>query len=193
MLFVVAPPDPVVSLAQAKRQLRIDAADTDDDVLITDLVAVATASLDGPGGWLGRALGPQILELRTAVPWGGDCIDLPCPPLLAVVAVTYADRSGAAQTMEPTSYALAGNGLTLAAGQSWPATLDRPDALRVTYRAGYAPTAEAPPRSTVPMPVQHAILMMVTDLYETRDAKMAANLVENPALRNLLGPYRIFG
>jgi hypothetical protein len=61
-LVVVTPPAPIVSLAEVKRQARVESAFTDDDDLFTGLIAAATAALDGPGGWLGRALGRVLAE-----------------------------------------------------------------------------------------------------------------------------------
>lgn len=47
----------------------------------------------------------------------------------------------------------------------------------------------------VPAPVRTAILMVVGDLYENREAQMAENLIyrENQTVRRLLAPYRLWG
>lgn len=89
--IVVTPPEAIVSVAQAKKHLRVE--HDDDDGYITDLVAVATSWLDAPDGWLGRALGLQTLEV--AVPaclWSGDR-RLPFPPLVSVESEVPADDS----------------------------------------------------------------------------------------------------
>ena len=92
---VVTPPAPIVTLEEAKAHLRVDHAD--EDALITAVVATATAWLDGPDGWLGRALGEQMLEVD--FPADGDPADraYPCPPVRAILAETPS-ADGAAVT-----------------------------------------------------------------------------------------------
>lgn len=81
---VVTPPEPIVTLAQAKQHLRVD--DGPDDEYIEDLIAVATGWLDGPDGWLGRALGLQTIEVTMgACLWVADR-RLPYPPLVEIVS-----------------------------------------------------------------------------------------------------------
>ncbi len=48
--------------------------------------------------------------------------------------------------------------------------------------------AEIP--STPPFAMQAACLLMVSDLYENREASSTDELFENPAVRRLLNPYR---
>lgn len=82
--LVVTPPQPIVSLVQAKQHLRVEHGH--DDEYIADLVAVATSWLDAPDGWLGRALGLQTLEVVVpACLWPGDR-RLPFPPLVEMVS-----------------------------------------------------------------------------------------------------------
>jgi hypothetical protein len=87
---VIEPPGEVISLVDAKKHLRVDHGDDDD--YITGLVAAAVAWLDGPAGWLGRALGVQTLELVTDR-FGDYCrdwLDLPengCPALVPLALV----------------------------------------------------------------------------------------------------------
>ncbi len=66
MLRVIDPPAPLVTLERVKAHLRVDGAEEDD--LIAVYIAAAQATIDGPGGWLGRALGRQTIEYRTWLP-----------------------------------------------------------------------------------------------------------------------------
>lgn len=85
-IFVVTPSDPVVTLDEAKRHLRIE--HVDDDAYVTDLVAVATAWLDGPEGWLGRSLGDQVLEAAFPLSLPVEGRRYPLPPFRAVESET---------------------------------------------------------------------------------------------------------
>lgn len=54
----------VVPMATIKQHLRLDDDDTTQDVILDVMARAATATIDGPDGWLGRALGSQVLELQ---------------------------------------------------------------------------------------------------------------------------------
>ena len=55
---------PIVPLGTLKQHLRLDDEDTSQDLVLDAMLDTATALIDGPEGWLGRALGEQVLELR---------------------------------------------------------------------------------------------------------------------------------
>ncbi|MCU1418779.1 MAG: hypothetical protein JWP32_2953, partial [Schumannella sp.] len=101
---VIEPPGEVVSIEDAKKHLRVDHGDDDD--YIGGLVAAAVAWLDGPAGWLGRALGVQTLEL-VSDRFGDGCRDwigLSYPPFIDIVSVKYIDREGVETTMPVDEY-----------------------------------------------------------------------------------------
>ncbi|MCC0809052.1 phage gp6-like head-tail connector protein [Methylobacterium sp. W2] len=105
---VVVPPDPLITTAQAKKHLRVEHGD--DDEYIADLVAVATGWLDGPEGWLGRALGLQTLELVTpAWAWASDR-RLPLPPLVEIVSETAAADERSTTVRFVAGYGFTGDG-----------------------------------------------------------------------------------
>lgn len=193
-VFVVDPPLAVVTLAEAKGHLRRD--DEDDNDLIEGCLAAAQGSIDGPAGWLGRALGLQTLELHCDGFLGLDCLTLPCPPFVDMVSIGYRDSAGAWQVLSPSLYEATPWGRIQAVpGQAWPSPLYGQGTVRIRYRAGYpdtSPAEGAPAVSTLPAPIRAAILMMTADLYENRDAKMPANLVENGTVAALLGPFRVW-
>src|SRR5262245_43459064 len=139
-LRVLVPPAAApLTVAEAKSHLRF--FETVEDAVIAGYIRAATAALDGPDGALGIALITQPLELCTDVPCRWCAIRLPCPPLQAVESVSYVDQDGAEQTVNPAVYQAIGVGdqgwLALAYGQSWPSMRFQPEALRVTYRAGF--------------------------------------------------------
>jgi hypothetical protein len=208
-VVVITPPAPILDLALVKKHIRVDDDDSDD--LIAIFSAAAQAALDCPGGWLGRAVGVQTLELRlNAFPfqnWGfglewtmwGDGewetwshpqrfarIKLPYPPFIAVTSITYEDVNGVDQVLSSSGWAASDEGVTPAFGDVWPAGRIDANAVRIQYQAGY---------TTPPPPIVAAMLLTVGDLWENRAAQVIdarAVVAENPTVANLLNPYRIY-
>jgi uncharacterized phiE125 gp8 family phage protein len=199
-VVVIDPPEyPVVSLDEAKTHLRVD--HDDDDGYIESLVSVATGHIDGPNGWLGRALVEQTLE------WRGDgfgyCnLRLAYPPVAEIVSVKYDDGAGIEQTVDPSNYRLVGQpsqpSLALGFGKSWPSARCQEEAVRVRFTAGWPVTTEGEGDEEVttwtgPAPIRHAILLMVSELYENREAASDQARIELPfAVQALLSTYRVF-
>lgn len=184
---ITAPAVPPVSLAEAKAHLRVDS--TDEDALITGLVASATAHLDGYTGILGRAVVTQTWRLDVDE-FPIDAIDLPLTPVQSVTSVVYIDRDDVAQTLDPTLYDLVTRAGTTRVERPrtslWPATARRPDAVRVTFVVGDAV-------ADVPAPIKSAALLIVGDLYHNREAAGPQALAPNPAVHALIAPYRRVG
>ncbi|ANN58691.1 hypothetical protein A9174_19370 [Mesorhizobium loti NZP2037] len=89
--LITGPFDDAVALADAKAHLNVFG--TDDNALITRLIAAATASLDGPYGDLGRCLMRQNWRLTLdAFPRGA--IVIPMPPTISVQSLTYINAAG---------------------------------------------------------------------------------------------------
>lgn len=155
---VITPPEPVVSWEEARAHLRLDDGD-DQQGYVEGLVAVATAWLDGPDGWLGRALGEQVLEASFLACGDAATRSYPLPPFIALVSDT-------------------------------PQLDGRMTVVR--WRAGY-PAQDG--KSTVPAPIRHAILLMVSHLFNNRDAVTvtAAQPATLPmGVDALLAPYRVW-
>lgn len=179
---VVVPPAPIITLDEAKAHLRVEG--TEDDDYITGLIAAATAWIDGPGGWLGRALGEQTLELRTRC-FSRSVLDLPYPPIISVESVKYLDSSGVEQTIDPALYEVGLSGVTAAYGTSWPTARSVEEAVRVRYVAGYA--------DGVPASIRHALLMLVAEFYARREATSADKPERLPfGVEALLAPHKIW-
>lgn len=89
-VVVIAPPVPFITAEQAKQHLRVEG--DDENGYIVGLIAVATAWIDGPDGWLGRALGEQVLEaVLPSSAWACER-RLPLPPLLAILSEATASN-----------------------------------------------------------------------------------------------------
>ncbi|MBR1193233.1 head-tail connector protein [Bradyrhizobium sp. AUGA SZCCT0160] len=188
VVVIDAPVGDLVSLDEAKKHLRVDF--DDDDEYIEALIDSAVAHIDGPAGWLGRALLTQTLE------WRGDefgtCdIRLPFPPVADLVSVKYDDDDGVEQTAPDTIYRLVGQPgaprVTLAYDETWPTVRAQSEAVRIQYTAGYGNPED------VPAPIKHAILLLIGHWYANREPVNIGNIVtEIPmTVRALLFPFQI--
>lgn len=182
----VAPASAPVSLAEAKKHLRVDA--TDEDTLIQAFIDAATGHLDGWTGVLGRALVTQTWSQMF------DRFDAPLRlpmPAASVTSVTYVNPDGDAETVDDADYVLRadtlGSFVETAHGVDWPVTRDQTGAVAVKFTCGE-------PGSSVPAPIRAAILLMVGDLYASREAVVTGTIVaENPTVAALIAPYRRVG
>lgn len=180
-----APGSAPVSREEAKAHLRID--HSDDDTLITALVAAATDHLDGWTGILGRAIITQTW--RQDFDGFGCKLRLPLHPVASVSSVAYFDAENVSRTLSPDYYELLSDGsgayVALKADQSWPATKSRAGAVSVTYVAG---------EELAPAAIKAAILLMVGHLFENREAVADGGFGELPlAVSALTAPYRRVG
>ncbi len=186
----VGPAEPLLSLVEAKAHLRVD--HSEEDTLITSLVAAAEAYLDGWTGVLGRALVTQTW--RQDFEAFEDALRLPLWPVASVSSVTYKDEAGTAQTVSASNYQLLADGLgayvAIKPGLSWPSPGDHLAPVSVTYVAGQAV-------ADVPAAIKHAALLMIGDLYRNREtAAIGAQASEIPmsaTVNALLAPYRRVG
>lgn len=188
-VVVITPPEePVVSLEVAKAHLRVDFGD--DDSYIKGLIEAVIGTLDGPAGWLGRALVTQTLEWR-GDDFGSCDIPLPYPPIAQILSVKYDDEAGAEQTLPDTTYRLVGQPnmprMALSYSATWPAVRGQSEAVRIQYEAGYGSADD------VPKPIKQAILLVVGHLYSNREAVVVGQTaIELPmAAKMLLFPFQI--
>lgn len=161
-----APAD-LLTLEEAKAQCTV--GHTDDDALLGRLIKAVSAYLDGPDAKLGRALVDQTWAVDISPVSGRSAIELPVVPLNALASITYYDRDNVQQSLHVSNdvsiysendFAF----VTPALGTSWPGMYNRPDALTVTYTAGYGVA------SAVPESIRHAALGLLSHWYENRDA-----------------------
>lgn len=181
-VVVVTPPVHEIDLDLVKAHLRVD--HDDDDTLIGAFVGAAVSHIDGRQGWLGRAIWPQTLELRQNV----FCspIRLPYGPATTVVTVKYVDPDGTEQTLASDQYVLTNAGeLDRAYNASWPNLRGDAEGVRVRYTAGY---------ETLPASILSAVLIMVGDLYKSRESTGADGqaVQMSTTVQNLLAPFRVW-
>lgn len=164
--LITGPTVEPVTVDEVKSSLRFPL--TSEDALIAMDIAAGRLYVE-------QETGRQLLEavwLRSleGFPSAG-VIELPRPPLLEVVSVTYADAAGADVIVDPASYVVhlptgpyARRGwLRPAAGGSWPTAQSGTGAVRVQYRAGYGAAA-----ADVPDLLRVALLYIVGSFHQFR-------------------------
>ena len=176
---VTGPAKEPVTLDTAKTHMRIDGADSDEKV--ANLIVAAREWVEQ---YTRRALMTQTLRI-TRDDLTSEMF-LPRPPLQSVTSITYVDEDGATQTATGTLYdtdtdAEPGRVL-LAYEQEWPDVRAHPNAVAVTYVAGYGSN-----RAEVPYAVREALLLHAEAHYD-RDPREFDNLMR--AAKALLAPHR---
>lgn len=183
----VAPTVEPLTLAEVKRHLRID--HTDDDVYINDYLIKAAREHVEDVTERQLITATWVLKLPD-FPCEGEPLKLPRPPLLTVSSITYYVDS-VSTTWSSTAYSV----LTTetpgvveeSTEDSWPDADKRRDAVTVTYTAGYGAAASA-----VPLKIKQAMLLLVGNWYEHREA--ADLVVAKPiefGVDSLLKPYQV--
>lgn len=128
-----------ISLADAKKHLRLSESFTEDDTLIEDAISAARKIGENRTH---RAWGVQTYDAYFDVFPGSDQpLELPLPPLLSVESVQYVDLEGVAVTLPAEDYeidkvSMVGS-IFPAFGKIWPETRGRKNGVVVRFRAGY--------------------------------------------------------
>ncbi|MGV8830337.1 MAG: head-tail connector protein [Devosia sp.] len=208
-ILVTPPAMTPISVADAKvhlRQAEYDASGAviagDDDALISAFIDAAVSCLDGWTGILGRCLVEQ--SWRQDFDSFAGCLRLPLAPALGITSVVATDADGAEATVPDTAYSLLTDALGpfVRLNSSFVAPYSLADAagVSVTFTAGYATipevaavgeTAAIPAQSTVPAAIKVAILLLVGDWYNNREASMPGTVSELPfAVNALISPFR---
>ncbi len=182
-ILVTGPEHLPVTLQDAKQHLRIE--HDDDDDYISFLIGAATDHLDGYTGLLGRCVVDQVW--KQSFPSFGQVFCLRLGDVRQVEEISYFDADNNLQSLSLADVTLlrqAGRDYVRLAG-SLPSAYQRPDAVSIRYRAGWAV-------SDVPAALQHAILLLVGHFYENREAvSMAMNVTTLPlGVDRLIAPYR---
>ena len=181
LAVATAPAVEPVTLAEAKAHLRVD-IDDDNDYIEALIVAARQYAEE----YLDRALVSQRLTMRMdTFPYE---FELPRPPMassgtLTATTVTYSIDPGSSGTATPTTATLSADTYRVDRNDTpgkirtvyngtWPSHLTDPNAISVTWWAGYGPAG-----TDVPQAIKSAILMLVAHLYENRQAAVATGAV----------------
>ncbi|PDT79963.1 head-tail connector protein [Sinorhizobium sp. BJ1] len=181
LVRTVAPAAPVVTLVEAKRQLRVTF--DDDDAEIEAMVSAATAAIEGPSG-IGIALSPQTWRLSLD---HFPCeIVVPLGPVTSIASIAYTDANGDPATVASWRADLDAQPLRIwpARDTSWPAIVCEPGAVKVTFVCGYP---------TLPVDLKWAVLLLVSHFYENREAVTTdVSAAELPmGVSSILERYRV--
>tara|TARA_R100000278_G_scaffold122897_1_gene110390 strand:+ start:310 stop:912 length:603 start_codon:yes stop_codon:yes gene_type:complete len=168
--LITGPSVEPISVADAKRHLRVE--HSDDDLLIKRLIETAVSMVDVTGV-LGKAMITQT--------WGEwfapnpSQIVLSLGPVQSVSAIKYYDTDNALQTDTLSNYFVLGtSGRTTIkpkSGYNWPTTFTRDDAIKIEYVIGYGDTFR-----DVPSTVRHALFMLVAHYYENRENELIGTI-----------------
>lgn len=186
-IVTVRPQGLALTVFDAKRQLRIEVEDTDQDEHIASLCASA-------GSHIERELGYPILRQTRET-------HLSCFPrgpiwlgggnALTVLEIRYTDTAGAAQVLASSAYAVDAVSQPAkvypAPSINWPSTSPVPSAVVVKWQAGWETPAD------VPDDLLHAMKLLVGHWDQNREAVVVGSMNSDlrVALDELLSPFRL--
>ena len=157
-----------VTLDEAKLFARVDI--NDDDALITALIVAARHEAEVE---CHRTISQKTMAIK--LPRFCTIFNLALPPIISVSSIKYYDTSNDLQTVSTDDYQSYvhkdGGVIMLKEGASWPSSVyDRPDAVIVTYVAGYASA------SVVPENIKTYIKIMVSTMYDVRESEVVGTI-----------------
>lgn len=178
-----------VDIDSAKSFLRVDTAD--DDFLIATFITAARQYVENK---LERTLCNTTWRLTLdAFPDGNDPIILYRPPISSAttnVAITYTDANGNSTTLASSNYQVDFRSepgrIYPGYGQTWPFPRDIPNAVTITYVAGYGNSVDS-----VPAGIRAYMLRVIAEMYENREMTVVGTIASAyPHLDGMLDPYR---
>ncbi|BCJ90038.1 hypothetical protein IZ6_07730 [Terrihabitans soli] len=175
--ILITPPEPLVDIDEMKEVLGVYDSDRDD--FIASLITAAESEFFGPDG-VHVTVAYQVFEVRCAS-FAAE-IELPQGPVIEVVEITYQDGAGVTQTLASSVYELLSDDrLVPAAGQSWPSTSGREEAVKIQYAVGLA---DDDPRREV---AKNAVRTHVKLHFDMKDPPGYRETI-----RNILAPLRAY-
>lgn len=183
---ITNPPYEPVSLAEARRWLGLRADDTAHTAVLQLLIQAMRE--DAEHRTL-RAYVPRQLRLYLADWPAGSCygiqIDLPYPPLVSVDSFQYVDTDGVTQTLAASQYEVHDQEIPAiivpAWDVTWPTIRRVPDAIQVTYTAGYSPGSpqdEAAYQEVLPEKLRLWMQTKLATLFENREQIITGTWVQ---------------
>lgn len=170
--ITTGPTSEVITMDEAKAWLKIHPDVSEDDALITALIATARTWAERQTG---RALLPQTIQEVWDWP-GGICFELSIGPLITISPATspvtfeYRNSAGVYTTLASSEYTVDDVSepgrvvLKNTAPILWASTTERyPNMIRITYTVGQASAAVVDPN------IKTAMLLQIAMMYENRE------------------------
>lgn len=174
--IITPPSDLPVTLARAKEHLRVLHDDEDNMILL--YIAAATAHAEQ---YLQRKLMPQTAQEKRPFPHSNCPLELSANPVRSITSFSYwnNDVIEAEVEIEETDYQIDKQSsiatLYPKPNQYWPQTSDRILPVTIVYEVGYED------QTAIPQDIIHAILLLLTTMYERREdtVKQLPTMAEN--------------
>ncbi|MEQ9518794.1 MAG: head-tail connector protein [Parvibaculum sp.] len=162
LTLLTGPATEPVDLADAKLHLRVDSAA--EDTLIQALISSARLTLEAHGN---LAMINQTWGLRLDK-WPGAVVHLPIGPVSAIHAISVDGVAlpGDTYALIPGSDAR----IVKAENAPWPVSKSPAAGIEIRFEVGFGPAA-----ADVPRDLHHAILMLVAEWFENREAGARAH------------------
>lgn len=184
-----------VSLSTARLHLRLDTMGSPpthpDDALVTALITVARESVEN---FTELTVAANTFQMKLDY-FADLAINLGTYPVNSITSITYVDTNGVTQTLASGDYVLDTFSkpaqIVLAYDKTWPAVRNQPNAVTVTFNAGFTGST-SPVSNVIPKALTQAMLLTITDLYENRGAIVSKQNYEIPVMAQyLMATYRI--
>ncbi len=189
-----------ISLDEAKIHLRVDHGDEDELINILIQAAIELAEIHTNRSFITQTRQMKLDSFPAYYGRSGynGCIGtiyLQNSPLISLsgvdadnnaLGITYYDQNEALQTLSTSDYWVdSSSGIPrLVVKNSWPSTFTMPNAVIITYTAGYGAA------TAVPAQIKQALFLMIGHLYEHRESVSTEQLYEIPmGAKMLLGSY----
>ena len=186
MLEIVSQPSyEPVSLAEARQWLRLEDTDTDHTATLRILIKAMREDAENltHRAYVQRQYRYSIGGYPTDCEYGLK-IELPFPPVVSVDSFKYVDSNGTLQTLAADQYVLhneAEPAFILPAWLvTWPTHRVVPNAIQITFTAGYAagsPSDEQSAQQNIPAAVRAWMQTKLATLFENREQIIVGTIV----------------
>ena len=197
--LITGPAGYPVTVDEARDWVGLRSGNTSHDTKLALLISGATE-------WVESVTGIDLVERTWNIrfdrfPFGNGDIEISKYPVQEIISITYIDdltASPQTDTVATSVFAL-DEGLTpsivyLKPNQSWPSAVCAHNSVTVQFKSGYAPSESSSPvdhGANVPSDLKIAILMVVADCFEHREANLDFKTYENKAVEAMLAAKRI--
>ena len=174
-----------VSLAEARRWVRLEDDDTANTPALQLLIKAMREDAENltHRAFIQRQYRLNLPNYPTDCSWGYR-IELPFPPLRSVDSFKYYDTDGVLTTLAADQYDVHDEAepafIVPAYSVSWPTIRLRPDALQITFTAGYAagsPTDEAAAQEGIPSSLKLWMQTKLATLFAQREQIITGTIV----------------